>query len=98
VDDITQGILMALTNEKVNGEVINLAFGNPVTICNVVKIVQKTVGKGTPEFGRIPYRVGENMSLYADISKAKRILGWEPIVSLEEGIEKTINEYRSRIK
>ena len=31
VDDITQGILMALTNEKVNGEVINLAFGNPVT-------------------------------------------------------------------
>ena len=98
VDDIAQGILAALTNEQVNGEVINLASGNPVAIREIVELIQRTIGKGTPEFGEIPYRVGENMALYADTSKAKKILGWAPTVTLEEGIERTIAEYMTRIE
>ena len=94
IDDITEGIMRALVNDKVNGEVINLASGNPVEIREVVKQVQKTVGQGDPEFGEIPYRVGENMALYADRSKAKELLGWSSSVTLEEGIEKTVDNYR----
>jgi len=97
IDDITEGIMRALVNDKVNGEVINLASGNPVEIREVVKQVQKTVGQGDPEFGKISYRVGENMSLYADISKANMLLEWSSSVTLEQGIEKTVNYYRKEI-
>ena len=98
VDDIAQGILSILTNEQVNGEIINLASGNPVTIRDATELIQKTLGRGAPEFGKIPYRIGENMALYADISKAKRILGWKPVVAFEDGVERTINEYLVRME
>ena len=98
VDDIAQGILATLTNEQVNGEIINLASGNPVTIRHATELIQKTLGRGTPEFGKIPYRVGENMALYADVSKAKRILDWKPVVPFEEGVERTIDEYLARME
>ena len=94
IDDIVRGVFLSLKNDLVNGEIINLASGNPVTVRSVVEKVQEIVGKGTPNFGAIPYRKGENMELYADISKAKKILGWKPEMSLEKGIEKTVNEYR----
>ena len=55
-------------------------------------------GKGNPEFGKFPYRKGENMCLYADISKAKQLMNWKPLVSLEEGLKKTIFHAENDIK
>ena len=97
IEDVSRGILMALTNNDVNGEVVNISSGNPVTIYEVIEKVQKKVGKGIPDFGKIPYRTGENMALYADISKAKRLMGWVPNVTLEEGLEKTVDDFQIRI-
>ena len=94
VDDITNGILMALKNDKVNGKVINLASGKPVRIREVVELVQNKIGYGKADFGKIPYRTGENMELYADISKANEILKWKPFTSIEEGIKRTIEYYQ----
>jgi len=90
VDDITDGILSVLENDKVNGEIINLASGVPVSIREVIEIIHQYVGSGRPGYGKVPYRNGENMQLFADISKAKRILNWSPKISLLEGIKKTI--------
>ena len=50
-------------------------------------------GKILGEVINIPYRSKENMELYADISKAKEILGWSPEVSFDEGIEQTIQHF-----
>ena len=97
VDDVARGILMTLTNDKVNGEIINLASGKAISIRKVVQLVQKNIGQGTPDFGVVPYRIGENMALYADISKANKILGWEPTVSIKEGIERTVGYYQKMI-
>jgi nucleoside-diphosphate-sugar epimerase len=90
VDDVSRGILMALKNKDVEGEVINLASGVPISIREIIEIVRGLVGKGSPEFGKIPYRVGENMSLYADTKKANKILKWTPKTSIGDGIKKTI--------
>ena len=90
VSDITDGILSVLTNDKVVGEIINLASGEPVTIREVVEQVQNIVGLGIPEFGKVPYRVNENMELYANVSKAKELLDWRTTTDLVTGIEKTI--------
>ena len=90
VDDITDGILSVLENDKVNGEIINLASGIPVSIREVIETIQQYVGSGRPGYGKVAYRNGENMQLFADISKAKRILNWSPKIPLLEGIKKTI--------
>lgn len=53
------------------------------------------VGAGKPQFGAHPYRPGENMALYADVSKAERLLGFRAEIGLEEGLRRTIAHYRS---
>ena len=93
VDDIIDGIFLSLENDKVDGQIINLGSGKPVSIRYIIDYVKKNIGYGNPEFGKIPYRLDENMELYADISKAKNLLGWEEKVSFEVGMEKTIQYY-----
>ena len=94
VSDITDGILSVLTNDKVVGEIINLASGEPVAIREVVEQVQNIVGLGIPEFGRVPYRVNENMELYANVSKAKELLDWRVKMTLASGIKETVKSFR----
>jgi len=95
IDDIADGILKALKCDNVNGEVINLASGDPVSIRSVIEKVRDCIGKGRPVFGRIAYRSGENMELYADISKAKSLLNWKPTTTIDNGIKKTVDHYRA---
>ncbi len=96
VDDISRGILKALINDPVNGEVINLASGKPITIRKIVERVKTIVGGGTPEFGKIPYRVGENMELVGNISKAVQLLDWSPVVTIDEGIDRVVKDYKNK--
>ena len=93
IDDIVAGILTTLECPESAGQVINLASGRPVSIRSVVEMVRTMVGSGHPDYGRIPYRDGENMALFADISKARSLLGWRPEISLEEGIRRSIAAY-----
>tara|TARA_B110000008_G_C16750053_1_gene476225 strand:- start:344 stop:796 length:453 start_codon:yes stop_codon:yes gene_type:complete len=94
IDDITDGILKAMRNNQSNGEVINLASGKPISVRSIIEHVKNYIGKGSPNFGSIPYRIGENMSLYADITKAKMTIGWEPKTTIAIGIEKTVDHYK----
>ena len=93
VDDVSDGILKTLTNDSVNGEIINIASGNPLAIREVIEMVQKNINLGIPNFGEIPYRKGENMFLYADVSKSRKLLNWLPKVSIEDGILRTIQSF-----
>ena len=95
VEDVSHGIIAALTSSKGRGEVINLASGAPVTIREVITKVRSIIGLGNPIFGKIPYRTGENMSLYADVSKAYETLQWTRDIDLDNGLERTINYYKS---
>lgn len=98
VTDIARGIVQALqAPNKIHGEVINLASGVPMSIRSVIEQVQKFIGKGNPEYGKIPFREGENPSLYADIEKASRFLAWRPEITFIDGLNDTINFYRNTI-
>jgi nucleoside-diphosphate-sugar epimerase len=94
IDDIVESIFISLRCKKAFGEVINVASGIPVDIKSVVEEIKKIIGLGKPQFGSIPYREGENMELYADISKANTILNWQPKISLNEGLRKTIESFK----
>jgi len=95
IDDITDGILTALKIDSVNGEIINLASGDSISIRTMIEKVQTYIGKGSPKFGKIDYRPGENMSLFADISRAELLLGWSPKTTIKSGIEKTVDHYQA---
>lgn len=97
IQDAVDAFFSALEKSAARGEVINVASGQPVSIRQMVEMVQRLVGRGEPRFGEIAYRPGENMALYADVAKARRILGWEPEVTLESGLEKTIQWMKSRL-
>lgn len=97
IDDTVSAIFAALLSPSASGEVINIGSGVPVSIRDMIETVTRLVGQGEPRFGEIAYRPGENMKLYADISKARSILGWEPKISLETGLVKTIQWIRSRM-
>ena len=90
VDDISRGIIMSLKNDDVKGKVVNLASGKSISIREIVELVRSIIGYGNPQFGEIPYRVGENMALYADTTKAKKLLNWTPEIEIEEGVRRTI--------
>ncbi len=58
----------------------------------------RLTGTNAPiRYGAIPERVGEATTWQSDTSKARRLLGWHPTVSLEAGLKKTIDHYRTTL-
>jgi nucleoside-diphosphate-sugar epimerase len=94
IEDIIHGVILSFTNNKINGEVINLASGQPTKVCEVIEMVRNIISRGTPDYGIIPFRESENMRIYADITKTKELLKWKARTKLEDGIIKTIESYR----
>ena len=97
VQDTVAAVFAALQSPAARGEVINIGSGKPVSIRKMIELVQALVGTGRPEYGAIPYRAGENMELYPDISKAQRLLGWRPAVELEAGLQDTIRWVKEQL-
>lgn len=94
IDDIVDAIFCAMSSEAARGEVFNVGSGRPTRIEAVTTQICSLVGKGNPQFGELPYRVGENMSLYADVRRIYDTLGWVSKISLKEGLERTISSYK----
>ena len=96
ISDIVDAVFLTFNNSDTHGEVINIASGDLISIKDIVINIQKIIGMGKPQFGKVPYRVGENMELYANILKAKKLLNWESKVDLRFGLKETINFYRDK--
>ena len=91
VDDIARGTIAAI--QDVGYEIINLGGGrNPVSLNTIISKFEELLGKKA-RIDHKPFHVADLMETWADISKAKRLLGWEPQVSLEEGLEKSVQWY-----
>ncbi|QUX94561.1 hypothetical protein C0J08_03655 [Marinomonas sp. CT5] len=96
IDDLVSGVLTALHSPLALGEVFNLASGRGVQIKEVVSNLVGHLG-GEVQFGARPYRDGESMYQVADVEKAKAILGWEPSMGLDEGLQLTIDWYKKNV-
>lgn len=91
VDDIAKGTIKAL--KKVGFEVINLGGGNnPISLNTVINMIEKYLGKKA-KINNKPFHKADIISTWADIKKAKKILNWEPTISLEQGIRNTVDWY-----
>ncbi len=97
VQDTVAAVFAALSEPAVRGETINIGSGTCISIRHMVETVQALIGRGTPLFGKVAYRPGESMALYADVTKAKQLLGWSTGVPLEVGLQQTIQWVKDRI-
>ncbi|HEY7188555.1 MAG TPA: SDR family oxidoreductase [Vicinamibacterales bacterium] len=94
VANVVDGVLRAAVAPGVSGEVINVATSGRVSLNELFATVRTLVNaKVEPKYG--PPRAGDVRDSQADITKAKRLLGYSPSVSFEEGLANTVEWYRS---
>ena len=95
VGDVTDAFIQALTSNLQGTYIFNVGTGNAVTINQLAKIIIKLAGLNIEPIHADP-RPGDIRHSYADISKIKNILGWQPKTSLEEGLRYLVENLRSR--
>ena len=89
VYDVVDALVGCIKNEKANGEVINIGSGEATMIQDLAKIViELTESKSDIE--NKPERKGDIKYSYADISKAKDLLGFVPKVNFKDGLQRLI--------
>jgi dTDP-L-rhamnose 4-epimerase len=85
VHDIVCANMLAMEQPESNGEVINIGCGRPIRINRVAEILAAALGKDIEPVITHKYRAGDIRHCYADVTKARRLLGYEPQVTHEEG-------------
>ncbi len=97
IANVVQGNLLAGDADGVAGQVLNMADGRRTTLLQLLELLAKLLGvPANPDFQ--PPRVGDVRESLADISQARKLLGYEPATSLEDGLAQTIEYYRSIVK
>ncbi|MBW2975056.1 GDP-mannose 4,6-dehydratase [Candidatus Woesearchaeota archaeon] len=94
VEDIVKGIVSAL-NKDLNFEIINLGDNNPVELNHLIELIEKGLDKKA-KIRHIPEQKGDMDVTFADIDKAKRLLGYKPKVKIEEGIRLFVDWFKRK--
>jgi nucleoside-diphosphate-sugar epimerase len=97
VDDVVRAIIAAALQPGINGEVINIGSGRPLPLRDVANLIWRLSESRAPLLvGARPAPAEETHDTWADISLARRLLGWEPQVELEDGLRATIQWAREK--
>ena len=89
IANVVDGVLRACEAPNAAGEVINVATGVRISLNELLRVLNQLVGTNIQPIYKDP-RAGDVRDSQADISKAKALLGYEPTVSLEEGLKRTL--------
>jgi UDP-glucuronate 4-epimerase len=91
VEDIARGTIAAL--RPFGHQTINLGGDRPVSMLAIIEQLASLLGK-RPQFDRRPVHPADVPATWADITKARELLGWAPQVSVEEGLRRAVEWYR----
>ncbi|MFZ1042021.1 MAG: NAD-dependent epimerase/dehydratase family protein [Anaerolineales bacterium] len=90
IDDIARGTILAL--KPLGYEIINIGGHEVITINDSIKLIEELSGKkANVQYG--PPNLADMFTNWADVGKAKKLLGWAPRVGLREGVKKLIDWY-----
>ncbi|NPV75026.1 MAG: NAD-dependent epimerase/dehydratase family protein [Anaerolineae bacterium] len=92
VDDIARGTILGL--KPLGYEIINLGGHETITINEMIVMLEEFIGKKA-RIENHPFHKADMMANWADVSKARRLLGWEPQVGLMKGIRNLVDWYLS---
>ncbi|MFN8632737.1 MAG: GDP-mannose 4,6-dehydratase [Chloroflexota bacterium] len=96
VDDACDAFLKAGASDVANGQVFNLGGPEPISLRDLLDLMIEVAGQGS--YRLVPFpdekKAIDIGSVYADYNKIQRALGWEPLVDLREGLERSMAFYR----
>jgi UDP-glucose 4-epimerase len=98
IKDVVEACLLAMKTDGVSGEVFNIASGQPTKISDLAKMILEIAGLRAISSVYAEPRRGDVLYSWADISKARTRLGFEPKISLMEGLAKLYEWYRSKAR
>jgi len=98
VDDCVDALVAAAREPSVVGEILNVGHDRPSTFLEVAEILRDLVPGASIEFTDFTpeRRAQEPGDFVSDITKIRRLIGWEPRVGLREGLARTVEFYRER--
>lgn len=96
IDNVVHANLLAAKAKKTAGEVINVACGEAVTVNAIIGEINRLLGKNVKPI-YAPSRAGDVKHSLADISGARKLIGFEPIILFQEGLERSIDWYRRNL-
>ncbi len=96
IDNVVQANLCAARAKKTNGEVVNIACAEKITVNEIIAMINEMVGKNVvPIYA--PARAGDVKHSLADITAARELIGFEPVVLFRDGLERAITWYRDNL-
>src|ERR1043165_5680280 len=93
VDDIVRGVIAAAEKTPAGYREYNLGSGSPITLTDLVRGMERASGK-KPIVEHAPVPLGDVDATFADISRAKAELGWQPQLKIEDGLTTVVDWLR----
>jgi UDP-glucose 4-epimerase len=98
VDDVVAGLITAAYAPGIDGRALDLGTGKLHCVREVIeRIWARTGSRGTILAGALPYRPGEVPAIPANVQRTRLLTGWEAKVSLDEGLDLTIEAIRRAV-
>jgi len=95
ISDTIIGLLLLLTNEKAEGKAVNIGNPEEITILELAQMIKRFT-KSASSMVFHPSPEGDPRKRCPDIGRAKKLLGWKPEISLEQGLLRTITWFRRK--
>lgn len=94
IDDIIQGVRAAIDYDRSIHEVFNLGESQTVTLAELISLIERSLDLSAI-IDRQPWQPGDVPATYADISKSREMLGYDPTTKIQDGIPKFVEWFRS---
>jgi nucleoside-diphosphate-sugar epimerase len=96
IDNVVHANMLAARARKTEGQVINIACGERVTVNQIIAQINKLLGRNVKS-NHVPERAGDIKHSLADISLAKQVIGFEPLIMFDDGLKLAIEWYRENL-
>jgi UDP-glucose 4-epimerase len=96
IDNVVEANLLAAKAKQTKGDVVNIACGSAITVNAIIDAINGLLGKNIKPTYTDP-RPGDVKHSLADITLAKKLIGYEPIVPFQQGLDKAISWYRDNL-
>jgi dTDP-glucose 4,6-dehydratase/UDP-glucuronate decarboxylase len=97
VSDLVSGLIEAMEQSGTVGRVFNLGNPDERTVLEFAQVIKRVTGSESPIVLSEPISTDDPQRRCPDISRVRAVLGWEPRVSLEQGLSETVTWFRHRL-
>lgn len=95
VDDIVEANILAMTNAASDNQILNIGSGRGASVNEIFRIIKGATGFAGEAISA-PARKGEVCKIYISAERAKKVIGWEPKVSFEDGLKRLVEYQRGK--